>query len=354
LSRRKTKKVRIGNIFVGGDAPVAVQGMTKCLTGDIKRVVTDAQRMAKAGAEIIRVAVLNEADIQGLQALKTKINVPLVADIHYHRKLAMLAIEGGADKIRINPGNTSSKDIREIIKLAKEKKIAVRIGINSGSVKIKGTLPKSMVSSALDTLKLFQDADFHSIVVSLKTPSVTDTIASYREIAEYMDYPLHLGITEAGRGYLALSKSAIGIGALLLEGIGDTIRVSLTEPPYKEIEAGRAILQAAGIRRFAPEIISCPTCGRTQVDISGVLKKVEKEAAKLQKTYPALKNFKIAVMGCSVNGPGEAKQADIGIAGGKGRFVLFKKGIIIGTYQEKNIVNKLLTETRKLLTKGEK
>ncbi|MCX8081895.1 MAG: flavodoxin-dependent (E)-4-hydroxy-3-methylbut-2-enyl-diphosphate synthase [bacterium] len=352
--KRKTKKVKVGNVYIGGNAPISVQGMTKCSTADINSLITEAKRMIRAGAEIIRVAVLNEEDIKGLKVLKDKINIPLVADIHYHKKLAFLAIENGADKIRINPGNMLQRDIKEIVKVAKEKGIAIRIGINSGSVKIGSNLVKSMVSSALDTLKLIEDMDFHNTVISLKTPSVKETVACYRKISELVDYPLHLGITEAGRGALAFSKSVLGIGVLLLEGIGDTIRVSLTEPSYKEIEIGKAILQSAGLRRFESEIISCPTCGRTQVNLKDVLRKVEKEIKALEEKYPRVKDLKIAVMGCSVNGPGEAKQADIGIAGGRGRFALFKKGVIISTYSEKTIVEKMLTEIRILLTKGEK
>lgn len=352
--RRKTKRVKVGNIFIGGESPVSIQGMTKCATADIKRLVPEAKRMIKEGAEIIRVAVVDEKDISGLKELKNKISVPVVADIHYQKKLAFLAMDAGVDKIRINPGNIPKKDIKEIVRVAKEKGIAIRIGINSGSIKIKGSIPDSMVSYATDTVKLFEDMDFHSIVISLKTPSVNETVACYRKISELVDYPLHLGITEAGRGVLALSKSVLGTGILLLEGIGDTIRVSLTEPSHKEIEIAKAILQAAGIRRFYPEIISCPTCGRVQVDLKGVLDRVEKELKELQKKYPEVKELKIAVMGCSVNGPGEARQADIGIAGGKRKFALFKKGSIIGSYPEKEIVDKLISEIKTIITKGER
>ncbi|MCM8761770.1 MAG: flavodoxin-dependent (E)-4-hydroxy-3-methylbut-2-enyl-diphosphate synthase [Candidatus Omnitrophica bacterium] len=352
--RRKTRKIRVGNIYIGGDAPVSVQGMTKCSTADIKSLIPEAKRMVRAGAEIIRVSILDEEDISGLKAIKENISIPMVADIHYHKKLAILAMESGADKIRINPGNIKEKEIKEIVKVAKEKDIAIRIGVNSGSVKIKGALSDSMVDSALNTIKLFEDMDFYNIVISLKTPSVEETTTCYRKISQLVDYPLHLGVTEAGRGYLALSKSVLGIGVLLLEGIGDTIRVSLTEPSHKEIELGRSILQALGIRRFFPEIISCPTCGRVQVNLKGVLDRVEKGLKEMGRKYPGIKNLKIAVMGCSVNGPGEARQADIGIAGGKEKFVLFRKSIIIGSYPEKIIVEKLLTEVKKILTKGEK
>ena len=334
---------------IGGDAPVSVQGMTKVRTADIKKLLKEAKKMVDCGAELIRVAVLDEEDAEALTKLKEGITVPVVADIHYSRKLALLAMEKGADKIRRNPGNLSRQDIKATVKAAKEHGIPMRLGINSGSVEIKGVLADSMVKSASDSIKIFQDMDFHSIVLSLKTPSVRDTVDCYRSISALYDYPLHLGITEAGRGLLAESKSILGIGMLLSEGIGDTIRVSLTEPPWKEIEAGRAILQSLEIRKFAPEIISCPTCGRTQVDLNAVLNNVEKEMQKLAMRYPAAKNLKVAVMGCSVNGPGEARQADIGIAGGKKKFALFKKGGIIGSYSQEVIVEKLIRAAEDIL-----
>jgi len=353
--RRKTRKVKVGGMAIGGDAPVSVQGMAKVRTADIKSLLKETGRMVAAGAELVRVAVLDEDDVPAFKTLKEKIEIPVVADIHYSRKLALLAMEGGADKIRINPGNLSRQDIKETVRAAKNYGIPIRIGINSGSVDIKGSLSDSMVNSAMDSVKLFQDMDFHSIVLSLKTPSVPDTVACYRKISELCDYPLHLGVTEAGRGVIAESKSVLGTGILLFEGIGDTIRVSLTEPAYKEIETGKAILQSLGLRKFVPEIISCPTCGRVQVDIKAVLKRVEKGITKLHKRYPEAKHLKIAVMGCGVNGPGEAKQADIGIAGGGKKFALFKKGAIIGSYNEDVIVEKLIKETEDILkTQGEK
>ncbi len=347
--RQRTRKVKVGGMIIGGGAPVSVQGMTKVRTADIRKLLKEAKQMADCGAELIRVAVLDEEDAEALKVLKGRIEVPVIADIHYSRKLALLAMEKGADKIRINPGNISRQDIKATVKEAKERGIPMRLGINSGSVEIKGSLADSMVKSAADSIKLFQDMDFHSIVLSLKTPSVHDTLECYRKISELYDYPLHLGITEAGRGLLAESKSILGIGMLLSEGIGDTIRVSLTEPPWKEIEAGKAILQSLELRKFAPEIISCPTCGRTQVNLRGILKDVEREMKKLARLYPAAKNLKVAVMGCSVNGPGEARQADIGIAGGKKKFALFKKGSIIGSYNQEAIVEKLIRTAEDIL-----
>ncbi len=347
--RRKTRKIKVGGIYIGGNAPVSVQGMTKVRTADVKSALKEAGRMVNEGAELIRVAVLDQDDACALQKLKEKIPVPLVADIHYNHKLALLAIEKGVDKIRINPGNISRQGIKEIVRAVKDRGIPVRIGINSGSVEIKKSLAETMVGVAAENIRVFQSMDFQSIVLSLKTPSVQDTVDCYRKISGLCDYPLHLGITEAGRGALAESKSVLGIGILLSEGIGDTIRVSLTEPSWKEIKSGRAILQSLGIRKFEPEIISCPTCGRTQVDLFPVLKKVEREIRRLRERYPETVNMKFAVMGCGVNGPGEAKQADIGIAGGGKKFALFKKGVIIGTYNQDIIVEKLITATEDLL-----
>lgn len=347
--RRKTRKVRVGGMFIGGDAPVSVQGMTKVPTADIQRVLKETGRMVKEGAELVRMSVLDEDDAAALKHIRDKITIPLVADIHYSHKLALLAIENGADKIRINPGNISRPGVREIVRAAGERGIPIRIGINSGSVDIKKSLTDSMVASAAENIGVFQSMNFHSIVLSLKTPSVRDTVTCYRKVSELCDYPLHLGITEAGRGALAESKSVLGIGILLYEGIGDTIRVSLTSPSWKEIRVGRVILQSLEMRRFEPEIISCPTCGRTQVDLPDVLKRVENEIKSLYSRYPEIRNMKFAVMGCGVNGPGEARQADIGIAGGGKKFALFKKGVIIGTYSQDIIVEKLMNATEEML-----
>ncbi len=343
MKRKKTKKVKIGNSYIGGDSPILIQGMTKCSTSDIPALLRECRKLKKEGAEVIRIAILNEKDTDSIKILKKKIKIPIVADIHYDKKLALLSIEKGADKIRINPGNMKKNDLKEVIKKAKEKEIPIRIGVNSGSIKIeKKTLVESVIQTVEESIKFFQDNDFTDIVISAKTPFVNETLEIYRGLSEKFEYPLHLGITEAGIGYLAESKSILGIGILLNEGIGDTIRVSLTESSWKEIKVAQSILQSLGIRKFSPEIISCPTCGRIQVNLMDIVKKVEKEVKKLSKKYPSVNNLKIAVMGCSVNGPGEAKQADIGIAGGKKKFVLFKKGIVIGTYKEEEIIDFLI------------
>ncbi|HRR95114.1 MAG TPA: flavodoxin-dependent (E)-4-hydroxy-3-methylbut-2-enyl-diphosphate synthase [Candidatus Ratteibacteria bacterium] len=352
MIRKNTRKIKIGNIYVGGDSPVIIQGMTKVPTSNISFLLKESKKLENEGAEIIRISILNEKDTDSIKVLKKEIKVPIVADIHYNKKLALYSIEKGIDKIRINPGNMKRNDLKEIIKQAKNKNIPIRIGINSGSIKVKRSLVENVIEKTTETIKFFQDNDFNDIIISAKTPFVKETIEIYRKLAEKFNYPLHLGITEAGKGYMAESKSILGIGILLNEGIGDTIRVSLTESSVKEIKIAQSILQALGLRRFEPEIISCPTCGRIQVALFDVLKKVEKEILRLNKKYPFVKNLKIAVMGCSVNGPGEAKQADIGIAGGVGKFAFFKKGIIIGTYKKEEIINKLIKEIIKMEEKN--
>lgn len=341
---RKTRIVKIGNVLIGGGNPVIIQGMTKCSTSDINLLLKQVREIVNEGGEIVRLAILNKEDIKSIKILKKEFSIPFVADIHYDWKLAISSIENGFDKIRINPGNISRDGLKEIIKVAREYNVPIRIGLNSGSIEIKNSLVNSLVNSAIETVKFFEDNDFFSIVISVKTPFVKETIECYRRISEIFDYPLHLGITEAGEGYLGISKSVLGLGILLNEGIGDTIRVSLTASPVEEIKVAKAILQALNLRRFYPEIISCPTCGRIKVNLPEVLKKVKTQIDKLNKKHPELKNLKIAVMGCIVNGPGEAKQADIGIAGGDKKFALFKKGKVIGTFSEKIIVKKLIQE----------
>ncbi|MCM8810861.1 MAG: flavodoxin-dependent (E)-4-hydroxy-3-methylbut-2-enyl-diphosphate synthase [Candidatus Omnitrophica bacterium] len=339
---KNTKVIKIGNIYLGGDNPVIIQGMTKIPTSNLHLMKNQIKRMIKEGAEIIRFAVLNEKDTDSIPILKKEFKVPFVADIHYNWRLAKISIEKGIDKIRINPGNIDRKYLKEIIKVAKEYNVPIRIGLNSGSIKIKGNIVNSLIEAAKNTIEFFQDNEFFSIVISLKTPYVKETIESYRIISQIYKYPLHIGITEAGTGYLAISKSILGIGILLSEGIGDTIRVSLTAPPQEEIKVAKSILQALNLRIFEPEIISCPTCGRLKVDLNKVLEQIKRELKKIEKEYPKIKKLKIAVMGCSVNGPGEAKQADIGIAGGDKKWVLFKKGKIIGTYPEDRIIEELM------------
>lgn len=355
---KKTKVIKIGKISIGGENPIVIQGMTKVATRDFSSLEKEVRKLIREGAEIIRIAILHEKDTDAIPFLKRKFDTPFVADIHYNWNLAILAIEKGIDKIRINPGNIDKKNLKEIIKVAKLHNVPIRIGLNSGSIKIEGDLITSMVDSTKDMIKFFEDNSFFSLIISLKTPYVKETVECYKKIYEMYDYPLHIGITEAGSGYLAISKSILGIGILLNEGIGDTIRVSLTAPSIEEIKVAKSILQALNLRKFEPEIISCPTCGRIRVNLEEILKEVKREIKKLEKKYPEIKNLKIAIMGCSVNGPGEAKQADIGIAGGNKKWALFKKGKIIGTYPENKIVEALIKyvieilEDRKEKNKG--
>jgi len=316
--------------------------MAKVPSSDIPALVRQVRRMTAAGAELVRIAVLSAEETRAIPALKKEFPVPVIADIHFNYRLALAALARGADKIRINPGNIAKPGLIQVIKAAAERSVPIRIGLNSGSVKLKGTLVDSMVLAASDMIKFFEDLGFTALVLSLKTPSVAETVACCRRLAGVSDYPFHLGITEAGRGYLAEAKSTLGIGCLLAEGIGDTIRVSLTEPPEKEIRQGRAILQALALRTFEPEIISCPTCGRTQVNLRAIEGDVRRRLAALARKNPSISRLKIAVMGCVVNGPGEAKQADLGIAGGKGKFALFQKGRVIGVYPERTIVSQLI------------
>jgi len=346
---RKTHCVKVGNIPIGGDAPVSVQTMTKVQTSHTEEVVKQIKKIQCAGGEIVRLAVLNKDDVASIREIKKRVPIPLVADIHYNHTLGIGSIEAGIDKVRVNPSNIPESGMKKIIKKAIERKIPVRLGLNSGSIKIKRTgLVDSIIDSALDSIKLCEDMGFFDIVISLKTPYVNDTISAYRAISERCDYPLHLGITEAGSGYYGFAKNALGIGILLYEGIGNTVRVSLTDSPEIEVECACAILQAFGLRRFQPEIISCPVCGRCQVPLNRIVLRFKKKIIAFSKKHPDVKNLKIAIMGCSVNGPGEAKQADIGIAGGKDKFALFVKGNIIGTYPLKQIEKEFFSRIKEM------
>jgi (E)-4-hydroxy-3-methylbut-2-enyl-diphosphate synthase len=354
-----SRPVHVGNLIIGGSSPVSVQGMTKTKTADLRNTLTQIRSLKDAGAEIIRLAIRDQDDLTAFKSLRKKTMLPLVADIHFRSGLALAAIKAGADKIRLNPGNIKNPEqLKKIIKEAKKREIAIRIGVNSGSLNSphhhvsphmgegrdegdESALAQAMVSAAENYLKIFETEDFRNLVVSLKSSSVRTAILANRIFRQRFNYPLHLGITESGRGNLALVKSAIGIGSLLEEGIGDTIRVSLSEPPEKEIEAGRQILQALGLRYFYPEIISCPTCGRCQVDLFRILKKVEvglKDLPGYPRDYAGLK---IAIMGCEVNGPGEAAAADIGIAAGRKSGFLFAKGKAVAKIREEKLASTL-------------
>lgn len=352
IPRRKTRQISIGSVKVGGDAPISVQSMTKTDTRDVQKTVAQIRRLEAAGCEIIRLAVLDEEAARALSEIKKRVKIPLVADIHFNYRLALMSMQYGADGLRINPGNIGGRDrLKAILHEAKPRSIPIRIGVNAGSIekdllkRFKGPTSEAMVSSALRTIETMEDHGFSLIKVSLKASDVLRTIEAYRLFSEKADYPLHLGITEAGRGYGAIVKSAIGIGILLEEGIGDTLRVSLTGDPVDEVRVGYEILRALKIRERGVEIISCPTCGRCEIDLTNLVKKIEREVANI--TVP----MTVAIMGCVVNGPGEAREADIGIAGGKGVGLLFKKGNIIRKVREEDLAIVLLTEIYKMVGK---
>ena len=345
IKRRRTRQISIGPVKVGGDAPISVQSMTKTDTRDIQKTVHQIRRLEEAGCEIIRVAVVDEEAARAITEIKKKIRIPIIADIHFHPRLALRAMESGADGLRINPGNIGGRNrLKPIITEARDRFIPIRIGVNSGSLekdllkRFGGTTPEAMVSSALRTIEWMEDLGFHLIKVSLKASDVLRTVGAYRLFSKKSDYPLHLGVTEAGKGSGAIVKSSIGMGLLLSEGMGDTLRVSLTGDPMDEVRVGYEILRALNIRKRGIEIISCPTCGRCEVDLTRLVEKVERAVKKI--TTP----LTVAIMGCVVNGPGEAKEADVGIAGGKGVGVLFKKGKVGRKVREKDFVPVLLRE----------
>ena len=341
-------KVKIGNKYIGGGEPVLIQSMTNTKTHDIEKTVEQIKSLEKCGCEIVRVTVNDEGAGLAIDKIKDRISIPLVADIHFDYKMALLAVERGIDKIRINPGNIGdTKKVKKVVTACKERKIPIRIGVNGGSlpkdiVSSYGVTAKGIVEAAKRQVEILEGLDFHDIVLSLKVSDVEKNIAAYEEAARLFPYPLHLGVTEAGTGYMGAVKNAIGIGTLLRDNIGDTLRVSLTENVETEIEVAKNILLATKKRTEWPEIIACPTCGRTEIDIISLTKEIT------EKTKYINKSIKIAVMGCVVNGPGEAKDADVGIAGGKGQAVLFKKGEIIRNIKENEIIETLLQEIEKL------
>ncbi len=356
MNRRYSKAIKIGNLTTGQDAPISVQSMTKTDTRDIEITVNQINRLEKAGCEIIRVAVPDMTAAKALGAIKKQINIPLVADIHFDYRLALEAIEQGVDKLRINPGNIKERDkVAQIVGKAKERNIPIRIGVNSGSIdkkKFGKPTAAGLVESTLGHIKILEDMGFFDIIISLKATDVPMTIEAYQLMATKVDYPFHLGITEAGLPWSGGIKSAVGIGVLLAQGIGDTIRVSLTADPVEEVKVGYEILKALKLRHTAYELISCPTCGRCEIDLIKVVTAVEEKLSHFQ-VLNNLFPFKIAIMGCVVNGPGEAAEADIGLAGGKGVGLIFKKGEIIKKVAEEDMVETLFQEIQSIV-KGEK
>ena len=349
MKRRLTKKIRIGNIHIGGDAPVTVQSMTNTDTRDTVSTIEQIKHLEEAGCDIIRVAVPDNDAAVALKLIKKAIGIPLVADIHFDYSLALASIEYGADKIRINPGNIGGTDrVKKVVEAARARGIPIRIGVNSGSLektilaRYGGVVAEALAESALGHIRILEELGFDDIIVSLKASSVPVTIESYRLMSSRVDYPLHIGVTEAGTLFSGLVKSAAGLGCLLAEGIGDTLRISLTGDPAEEVRAGIELLKAMGFRKKGVELISCPTCGRTRIDLIGIANEVEKRLAGCSK------NIKVAVMGCAVNGPGEAREADIGIAGGAGEALLFKRGEIIKKIPMERIVDELMEEIERM------
>lgn len=339
----------MGSLLIGGDALISVQSMTNTDTCDVSATVSQIKRLQSAGCELVRVAVPNIKSASVIGEIKANISIPLVADIHFDYRLALKAIEQGIDKLRINPGNIGDKEkIKMVVESAMKNGVPIRIGVNSGSLekdlleKYGHATPEAMVESAMRHVKILEEFGFYDIVVSLKASDPLRTIETYRLISDRVDYPLHLGVTEAGTVFAGSIRSAVGIGVLLSEGIGDTIRVSLTDDPVQEVRAGYEILKSLGLREHGVTIVSCPTCGRTQIDIIKIAREVEARLSDIEKP------IKVAVMGCVVNGPGEAMDADIGIAGGKRLGLLFKKGKKVRTIPEEQLVNVLVEEVRKL------
>ena len=346
---KNIRRVKIGNVEIGGGNPVAIQSMTTAYTADVEKTVAQIHGLEKAGCEIIRVAVSDEASAKAIYDIKNKINIPLVADIHFDYRLAITCMERGIDKIRINPGNIGSEDrARAVCEEARRRNIPIRIGVNGGSLekdileKYGEATPEAMVESAMGHVKILEKYGFYDTVISIKSSDVKKTIAAYRLARETFDYPLHIGVTEAGTYKSGIVKSSIGIGSLLADGIGETIRVSLTDDPILEVEAAKIILKSLGLREGGIEVVSCPTCARCKINLISISKEVN---ARLENCD---KKLKVAVMGCVVNGPGEARDADIGIAGGDGCAMLFKKGEIVGKIPEDKIIETLMKEIDKM------
>jgi (E)-4-hydroxy-3-methylbut-2-enyl-diphosphate synthase len=345
ITRRETRKIHVGNVAIGGDSPIVVQSMCSTDTRDIRASLQQISRLAEVGCELIRLAVLDDKAVESLKSIKEEAPIPLIADIHFDHRLALGALKAGVDGLRINPGNIGGeKAVAKVVRAAAERRVPIRIGVNSGSLdkdlhkRYGGATPEAMVESALRQVQLLESLQFHEMKISLKSSDVMTMVESYRLLADRVAYPLHLGVTEAGTLISGTAKSAVGIGLLLAEGIGDTIRVSLTSDPIDEIKAAYEILRALKLRERGVEVISCPTCGRCEIDIIGLTHEVEKRLLTVKTP------LKVAIMGCVVNGPGEAKEADVGIAGGRGQGILFKKGEIVQKIPEEKLMARLLEE----------
>ncbi len=355
ISRKRTRRIEVGGVSIGGGAPIAVQSMTNTPTADVDLTVLQIARLERAGCEIIRVAVPDEEAAGALGRIKRRIGIPLIADIHFDHRLALMAVDQGVDGLRINPGTIGGRGrVREVVSAIRPRRVPLRVGVNSGSVeqellaKHGGPTPEALVESALGHVHLIEDEGYREIKISVKASSVADTIAAYRLLSESCDYPLHVGVTETGTLVPGAIKSAVGIGILLAEGIGDTVRVSLTADPVEEVRAAYHLLCALGLKeRVSPEIISCPTCGRLQYDLHGLVARVEQRLA--DRRAP----ISIAVMGCAVNGPGEARHADVGVAGGKGKGVIFRRGSVVRTCPEAELEEALMSEVEAVIAERE-
>lgn len=357
-TRENTKKIQIGDICIGGGAPIAVQSMTNTDTRDVSATVSQILRLEEAGCDIVRVAVPDSEAAEAVSAIKRRIHIPLVADIHFDYRLALTCIRGGADKIRINPGNIGSRERTEaVVKAAKERNIPIRIGVNGGSldknIARTDTPAAALVQSAMQHIKILEELDFTDIAISLKASDVPVTVEAYRQMAELRNYPLHIGVTEAGTPFMGTVKSCAGIGAVLMSGIGDTIRVSLTGDPAEEIKVGRELLHALDLGGGKLiKFVSCPSCGRCRIDLVGIATEIERRLFELEKDGTISKPIHIAVMGCAVNGPGEASDADIGIAGGNGEALLFERGEIKGKLKSENIAEEFIDHVREYIKRS--
>ena len=344
--RDNTKKIKIGNVTIGGGNPIAIQSMTNTPTADVEKTVSQILALEKAGCDIVRSTANTEEAADAFDKIRERIHIPIVADIHFDHRLAIRAIEHGADKIRINPGNIGGREnLVKVVQAAKSKNVPIRVGVNSGSLekniiaKYGGVTAEGIVESALDKVRMIEECDYDNIVISIKSSDVLMSVKTHRLISEMTSYPLHVGITESGTVYSGNIKSSIGLGIILNEGIGDTIRVSLTGDPVQEIKTAKLILRTLGLRKGGPELVSCPTCGRTEIPLIELANSVEE----MLQEYEHL-SIKVAVMGCAVNGPGEAREADLGVAGGEGEGLIFRKGEILRKVPQENLLDELKKE----------
>jgi (E)-4-hydroxy-3-methylbut-2-enyl-diphosphate synthase len=354
VSRRKSKQIKVGDVLIGGGAPISVQSMTTTKTEDVEATVAEIQRLEEAGCDIVRVAVPHKRDALVLDQIRSRIKIPLIADIHFDYRLALMALDAGVDCLRLNPGNIGGRDrVEEVARAAQSRSVPIRIGVNAGSLeedlleRYGYPTPEGMVESALRHVRILEDVDFHDIKISIKASGLPLMLASYRLLAKSCDYPLHVGVTEAGIPPFGVVKSAIGIGMLLAEGIGDTIRVSLTADSVQEVEAGFDILRSLELRAKGPLIIACPTCGRIEVDLFKMVDEAKRRLAHITKPLT------ISILGCAVNGPGEAREADVGIAAGKNGGLLIRRGKVVGKYAENELVDRLVEYVEKLVAEGD-